>query len=317
MRVAILDDYQNCTLSMADWSPVEKDCEITVFNDHLSDEDEIAARLADFEIVCAMRERTRFGKSQLAKLPKLKLLISSGMRNRSFDVAAAAERGIVCCGTPSVGAPTTDIAWGLIIGLLRNIPKEDAAVRRGEWQSTVGPGLHGKTLGIAGLGKLGSKMATIGKAFDMDVIAWSQNLTQARCDEFGVGLVTKEELMKRSDVITIHLILSDRTRGAIGRDELALMKPGAILVNTSRGPIVDEAALVDALERRAIRGAGLDVYGTEPLPADSPFRRLENTVVTPHLGYVEDSNYRAYFNGYIAAIRGFLDGKPVNVMSAD
>jgi D-3-phosphoglycerate dehydrogenase len=317
MRVAILDDYQNCTLSMADWSPVEKDCEITVFNDHLSDEDEIAARLADFEIVCAMRERTRFGKSQLAKLPKLKLLISSGMRNRSFDVAAAAERGIVCCGTPSVGAPTTDIAWGLIIGLLRNIPKEDAAVRRGEWQSTVGPGLHGKTLGIAGLGKLGSKMATIGKAFDMDVIAWSQNLTQARCDEFGVGLVTKEELMKRSDVITIHLILSDRTRGVIGRNELALMKPGAILVNTSRGPIVDEAALVDALERRAIRGAGLDVYGTEPLPADSPFRRLENTVVTPHLGYVEDSNYRAYFNGYIAAIRGFLDGKPVNVMSAD
>lgn len=317
MRIAILDDYQNCALSMADWSPVEKDCEITVFNDHLSDEDEIAARLADFEIVCAMRERTRFGKSQLAKLPKLKLLISSGMRNRSFDVAAAAERGIVCCGTPSVGAPTTDIAWGLIIGLLRNIPKEDAAVRRGEWQSTVGPGLHGKTLGIAGLGKLGSKMATIGKAFDMDVIAWSQNLTQARCDEFGVGLVTKEELMRRSDVITIHLILSDRTRGAIGRNELALMKPGAILVNTSRGPIVDEAALVDALERRAIRGAGLDVYGTEPLPADSPFRRLENTVVTPHLGYVEESNYRAYFNGYIAAIRGFLDGNPVNVMSAD
>ncbi|MPY72282.1 MAG: D-2-hydroxyacid dehydrogenase family protein [Alphaproteobacteria bacterium] len=317
MRVAILDDYQNCTLSMADWSPVEKDCEITVFNDHLSDEDEIAARLADFEIVCAMRERTRFGKSQLAKLPKLKLLISSGMRNRSFDVAAAAGRGIVCCGTPSVGAPTTDIAWGLIIGLLRNIPKEDAAVRRGEWQSTVGPGLHGKTLGIAGLGKLGSKMAVIGKAFDMDVIAWSQNLTRARCDEFGVGLVTKEELMKRSDVITIHLILSDRTRGVIGRDELALMKPGAILVNTSRGPIVDEAALVDALERRAIRGAGLDVYGTEPLRADSPFRRLENTVVTPHLGYVEESNYQAYFNGYIAAIRGFLDGKPVNVMSAD
>jgi phosphoglycerate dehydrogenase-like enzyme len=314
MRVAILDDYQNCSRSMADWGPVEKDCEITVFSDHLSDEAEIAKRLAGYEIVCAMRERTAFGRSQLEKLPDLKLLITSGMNNRSIDVAVAKELGVTVCGTPSVGRPTAELAWGLILGFLHHIPQEDRGVRLGGWQRTIGIGVEGKTLGIAGLGKLGAKMAQIGKAFEMDVIAWSQNLTEERCREVGVELVGKEELMKRADVLTIHLVLSERTRGLFGAAELALMKPTAILVNTSRGPIVDEDALAGALERKSIRGAALDVFGTEPLPLDHPFRRLENTVITPHLGYVEEANYRAYHEGYVAAIRGFLDGKPVNVL---
>lgn len=314
MRVAILDDYQNCSRSMADWGPVEKDCEITVFSDHLSDEAEIAERLKGFEIVCAMRERTPFGRSQLEKLPDLRLLVTSGMRNLSFDLAAAKELGITVCGTRSVGGPTAELAWGLILGFLHHIPQEDRAVRLGGWQRTVGIGIEGKTLGIAGLGKLGARVARVGQAFGMDVIAWSRNLTEERCREVGVELVGKEELMRRSDVLTIHLVLSDRTRGLFGAADLALMKPTAILVNTARGPIVDEDALVAALERKAIRGAALDVFGTEPLPLDHPFRRLENTVITPHLGYVEEDNYRAYHEGYVAAIRGFLDGAPVNVL---
>jgi phosphoglycerate dehydrogenase-like enzyme len=236
------------------------------------------------------------------------------MHNRSLDVAAAAARGIVCCGTKSAGSPTAELAWGLILGLLRHIPQEDRATRLGAWERTVGSAVEGKTLGCAGLGKLGSRVAKIGQAFGMNVIAWSQNLTAERCAEFGVDLVTKAELLRRADVLTIHLILSDRTRGLFKAADLALMKSTAILVNTSRGPIVEEAALIDVLQRKAIAGAGLDVFDVEPLPLDHPLRRLENTVITPHLGYVEEANYRAYFTGYVDAIRGFLDGKPVNIM---
>lgn len=314
VQAAILDDYQNIAEPLMAAREVPDDLEVTVFHDHLTDEDALADRLRGFEIVCVMRERTPFRRSLLERLPDLRLLVTSGMRNASIDMAAARERGVTVCGTPSVGGPTAELAWGLIIGLLRHIPREDRATREGRWQETVGGGLLGKTLGVAGLGKLGARVARVGLAFEMDVIAWSQNLTEERCREVGVSRVSKEELLSRSDVLTIHLVLSDRTRGLFGAAELAAMKPTAVLVNTSRGPIVEEQALVDALERGVIAGAGLDVYDTEPLPPDHPLRRCGNTVVTPHLGYVEEANYGAYFDGYLAAIRGHLDGSPVNVV---
>jgi len=312
MRVAVLDDYQGVAGDRTDWEIVKDDVDITVFDDHIFDEDAIAERLKDFEIICAMRERTPFPRSQLEKLPNLKLLITSGMRNRGIDTAAASEMGVMVCGTPSVGRPTADLAWGLILGLARQIPMEDRRVRASGWQETIGTSLQGKTLGIAGLGNLGSRMAAVAKAFEMDVIAWSQNLTAEKCAEHGVALVSKDDLLARSDFITIHLILSDRTRGVFGAAELAKMKPTAYIVNTSRGPIIDEDALAAALRNNTIAGAGIDVFSVEPLPADHQFRNLENMIVTPHLGYVEVANYDAYFGGYAAAIRGFLDGKPVN-----
>jgi phosphoglycerate dehydrogenase-like enzyme len=314
LNVAILDDYQGAANRFGDWSRIAAEAKLTVFEDHLGDEDALVARQKDFEAVCMMRERTPFGAALIGRLPNLKLLVTSGMHNRSLDVAAAAARGIVCCGTKSAGSPTAELAWGLILGLLRHIPQEDRATRLGAWERTVGRSVEGKTLGCAGLGKLGSRVAKIGQAFGMNVVAWSQNLTASRCAELGVELVTKAELLRRADVLTIHLILSDRTSGLFKAADLALMKPSAILVNTSRGPIVEEAALIDVLQRKAIAGAGLDVFDVEPLPLDHPLRRLENTVITPHLGYVEEANYRAYFTGYVDAIRGYLDGKPVNVM---
>lgn len=314
IRVAFLDDYQKVATSLADWGGLSGKVEIKIFQDHIDDEGAVSQRIKDFEIICIMRERTPFMRSLIERLPNLKLLVTSGMRNRSIDLAAAKERGVTVCGTPAVGVATAELTWGLIIGLLRHIPEEDRATRLGAWQRTLGVGLLEKTLGIAGLGKLGSRVARVGLAFGMEVIAWSQNLTEERCKEVGVSLVTKKELLTRSDVLSIHLVLSDRTRGLFGTPELALMKPTAILVNTSRGPIVGEAALVDVLERKAIAGAGLDVFVTEPLPLDHPFRRLENTVITPHLGYVEEENYQAYFNGYVDAVRGYLEGKPINVI---
>ena len=314
LNVAILDDYQGAANRFGDWSRIAAEVKLTIFEDHRTDEDALVNRLKDFDVICMMRERTPFGASLIARLPKLKLLITSGMHNRSLDVAAAAARGVVCCGTKSAGSPTAELTWGLILGFLRHIPLEDRATRLGAWERTVGASVEGKTLGCAGLGKLGGRVARIGKAFGMSVVAWSQNLTTARCAEVGVELVSKAELLRRADVLTIHLILSERTRGLFKAADLALMKPTAILVNTSRGPIVDEAALVDALKRKAIAGAGLDVFDTEPLPLDHPLRRLDNTVITPHLGYVEEANYAAYFTGYVDAIRGFLDGQPVNVM---
>jgi phosphoglycerate dehydrogenase-like enzyme len=314
MRVAILDDYQNTALNSADWSSVSSKADIDVYSDHIHDEDAVAARLQDHEIICAMRERTPFPRSLIEKLPNLKLIISSGMRNRGIDVDAAKENDVIVCGTKSVGKPTAELAWGLILGLARKIPAEDSNVRAGGWQQTVGEGLIGKTLGIAGLGNLGSRMAVIAKAFDMNVIAWSQNLTQQRCDEFGVKLVTKDELMAQSDYLTIHLILSDRTRGVISTDDLARMKPTAYIVNTARGPIIDEDALVAALQNKTIGGAGIDVFSVEPLPVDHPFRNLGNTIITPHLGYVEAENYGAYFGGYVEAIDAYLKGEPKNFL---
>ena len=315
MRVAILDDYQGVATGRSDWAIVDSEIELVVFDDHLFDEQKIAERLKDFEIICAMRERTPFPRSQLELLPNLKLLITSGMRNRGIDSIAASELGVTVCGTPSVGRPTADLAWGLILGLARQIPMEDRRVRRGEWQKSIGVGLQGKTLGLAGVGNLGSSMVPIAKAFGMKVIGWSQNLKVEKCAELDIEKVTKEDLLSRSDFISIHLILSERTRGIFGATELSKMKSTAYIVNTSRGPIIDEDALVSALEHGVIAGAGIDVFSVEPLPERHPLRNLENLIVTPHLGYVEASNYDAYFKGYAEAIRAYIDGKPVNVIS--
>jgi len=314
MRIAILDDYQNKALTGADWSLISEHTGIVVFTDHIFEEDAIVKRLQDFEIICAMRERTPFTRSLIERLPKLKLIISSGMRNRGIDVEAAKNNNIVVCGTMSVGKPTAELAWGLILALARKIPTEDSNVRAGGWQQSIGEGLIGKTLGIAGLGNLGSRMAKIAQAFEMNVIAWSQNLTQEDCDDFGVKLVSKKKLMVHSDFLTIHLILSERTRGVFGAKDLGHMKSSAYIINTARGPIIDEDALINALKNKTIAGAGLDVFSVEPLPADHPFRDLKNTVVTPHLGYVEEKNYRAYFSGYVEAIDAFLKGKPKNFL---
>lgn len=313
-RCAIIDDYQGCALDMADWSALAPEIEVEAFRDHISDEDELARRLAGFEIVCAMRERTPFPRSLFEKLPRLELLLTSGMRNLSIDGAAAAEHGVTVCGTPSVGTPTAELAWGLILALARSIPAEDRTIRAGGWQETLGVSLEGKTLGVIGLGRLGGRVARIGQAFGMEVIAWSENLTEERCREIGVARADKETLLRGADVVTIHLLLSERTRGLIGASDLALLKKEAFLVNTSRGPIVDEAALIDTLERRAIAGAGLDVFDIEPLPADHPFRRLDNAVITPHLGYVSVENYRCYFPAMVEDIRAWLAGEPIRIL---
>jgi len=315
-RCAILDDYQNVALKLADWSPVAKDVEITVFNQPLGGQDKVIKALADFEIVCGMRERTPFPRAVIEALPKLKLLITTGARNASFDLEAAKERKVAVCGTPGVGNPTAGIAIGLMLELTRRIGYENARMKAGElWQTTIGLDLDGHTLGVVGLGKLGTRVAQIAKAFGMKVIAWSQNLTPEKCHEAGVQYAGKEDLLRQADFITIHVVLSARTRGLLGAKELSLMKPTAYLINTSRGPIIDEAALLAALKEGRIAGAGLDVFDTEPLPVDHPLRRLDNVVLTPHLGYVSVQNYRAYFAGVVEDIRGFLDGKPVRAMT--
>jgi phosphoglycerate dehydrogenase-like enzyme len=313
-RVAILDDYQNVARRMADWASLPAGNEVVVFADHLSGSDAVAKRLADFEAVVAMRERTPFPRALLERLPRLKLLVTTGMRNASIDVAAAVERGITVCGTAGLPYPTAELTWGLILGLFRRIPAEDRATREGRWQVSCGLGLNGKTLGVIGLGGLGSRVAKIGRAFEMDVIAWSQNLTAARATEVGATLVTKDELLARSDVVSIHLVLSDRTRGLLGARELARMKPTAYLVNTSRGPIVDEAALVEAVRKGTIGGAGLDVYDEEPLPLDHPLRNLPTTVITPHLGYVTEEGYKIFYGHALEDVKGWLAGQPVRVL---
>jgi len=314
-KLAILDDYQNVAMDMADWSPLAGDVEITVFNNHLADEDAVAERLKDFEIIMVMRERTPFPRSLFEKLPKLEHLVSSGMRNLSVDVDAAEDNGAICTGTPSLGYPTAELTWGLIHSLARQVHYEDRETRAGAWQKTVGIGLRDKVLGVMGLGRIGLDVARVGIATGMQVIAWSENLTQDRCDEVGARLVTKDELLAQSDFLTIHLLLSDRTQSLIQSDDLARMKPGAYIVNTSRGPIIDEAALIAALERKTIAGAGLDVFDVEPLPLDHPLRDNPNMVIMPHLGYVTVENYRNWYGGTVENVRSWLDGKVINQMS--
>ena len=316
MRCAILDDYQNVALKMADWSAISKTVEIKVFNQWIPTA-QVPAALKGFEIVCAMRERTRFPKQVLEALPDLRLLISTGMRNAAIDVKAANERGVVVCGTGGSGNPTAGIAIGLMLELTRRIGYENARLKAGApWQTTIGIDLEGKTLGVVGLGKLGTRVANIAKAFGMNVIAWSQNLTPEKCQEAGVTYTSKEDLFRTADIVSIHLMLSDRSRGLIGAKDLAPMKPTAYLINTARAAIVDQAALLAVLTERRIAGAGLDVFETEPLPLDSPLRALDNVVITPHLGYVSMQAYEVYFREIVEDIRAFLDGKPTRVIPA-
>src|SRR5580698_9842553 len=316
VRCAILDDYQNVALKVADFSKVKGEVEFKTFNEHLGGPDKVIAALKGFQVVVAMRERTGFPKAVIDALPDLKLLITTGMRNASIDTEAAKARGVMVCGTPNFGNPTSGIAIGLMLELTRHIGYENARLHAGAtWQSTIGPDLEGMTLGVLGLGKLGTHTANIAKAFGMKVIAWSQNLTPEKCAAAGVGYVGKDDLFRQSDLISIHIVLSQRSRGLIGAREFGLMKPTAYIINTSRGPIIDEAALIAALRDRKIAGAGLDVFDVEPLPVDHPFRKMDNVVITPHLGYVSEQNYQNYFAGVVEDIRGFLDGKPVRVMT--
>ena len=314
MRVAVLDDYQGVAREMADWASLGADCAVTSFRDHLADLDSLVQRLKDFEIIVAMRERTPFPRALLERLPRLRLLVTTGMRNASIDLAAARERGVVVCGTPGAAGTTGELTWGLILALFRQIPREDRSTREGKWQTTVGLGLAGKTLGIVGLGTIGSQVAKVGAAFNMEVLAWSQNLDAERAGRSGARRVERDELLERSDVVTIHLVLSERTRGLIGERELARMKPTAFLVNTSRGPIVDEAALAAALRQGTIAGAGIDVYGAEPIGPDHPLLSAPNTVLTPHLGYVTRESYGAYFRGAVEDIAAWRRGAPLRVL---
>jgi len=314
-RCAILDDYQNVALKMADWSGLANQVDIEVFNAPLGGPEQLIAALKDKTIVCLMRERTPFPRAVLEALPNLKLLVTTGMYNASVDLAAAAERGVLVCGTRGVGAPTADLTMGLILNLARNISFEAARMKAGEpWQTTIGIELAGQTLGLLGLGKLGARVAKLAQAFDMNVIAWSQNLTEERCREVGVKYATKEQLFRDADFVSIHLVLSERTRSLVGAAEFALMKPTAFIINTSRGPIVDEAALLDALRTRKIAGAGIDVYNVEPLPVDHPLRKLPNAVITPHLGYVTEVNYRRFYPDIVEDIGAFIEGKPIRVV---
>jgi phosphoglycerate dehydrogenase-like enzyme len=316
LRCAVLDDYQSVALTLADWSKVKGDVEIKVFNEHLGNASNVVAALKDFSIVCAMRERTAFPRAVIEALPNLKLLITTGMRNASIDLEAAKARGIVVCGTPGFGNATAAIAAGLMLELARHIGYENARLKAGApWQTTIGLDLEDMTLALVGIGRLGSRMAEIGHAFKMKVIAWSQNLTPEKCQEAGAEYVSRDDLFRRADFLSIHLQLSPRTRGLIGERDLGMMKKSAYLINTSRGPIVEEAALIATLRDKRIAGAGLDVFDAEPLPLDHPLRKLDNVVVTPHLGYVTEQNYRAYFAGMVDDIRAFLDGKPVRVLS--
>ena len=316
LQCRILDDFQNVSLSLADWRSLAPQVECQALTEHIADENTLAETLKDADIVVIMRERTPFTAALFTRLPKLKLLITSGMRNASIDLAAAKKHGVTVCGTGSGQSAPVELTWALILGLARHLMTENNAFRHnGSWQSTLGFGLSGKRLGLLGLGKIGQKMAHIAQAFGMDVCAWSQNLTAERAAEQGVTLcASKEELLQTSDVVSIHLVLGERTRGLLGAQELAQMKPSALLINTSRAAIVDQPALLSALQKGVIAGAGLDVFDVEPLPADHPFRTQPNVLATPHLGYVSDGNYQVYFTEAVEDIQAFLAGKPVRVL---
>jgi phosphoglycerate dehydrogenase-like enzyme len=318
INVALLDDYQNVAMKMADWNSLAPRAKVTAFSDHLDDVDALAERLHAFEVIVLMRERTRVPRALIERLPNLKLLITAAMWNASVDIHAATECGIQVCGTDDLPTPAAEMALGLMLALARAIPQEDRAIRAGQWQTTLGVGLHGKTLGVIGLGNLGRQMAGYGNILGMKVLAWSQNLTNEAAAASGALLVELDELMARSDVVSIHSKLSDRTRGLLGARELSLMKPTAYLVNTARGPIVDENALVAALAQKQIGGAALDVFDIEPMSANHPFRTLENVVLAPHVGYVTEENYELIYSGALEDIVAFLDGKtlrPLNTLS--
>lgn len=318
LRCAVLDDFQSAATTLADWSPVAADVEVVSFQEHFADEDALATALAEFDLVVTLRERVPFPASLLARLPRLRLLIASGMRNSVIDFAAAERHGVTVCGTTSASTPPVELTWALLLGLARGLVTEANSLREGgPWQSTVGADLHGRRLGLLGLGKIGSRVAAVGLAFGMDVAAWSQNLTKERADEVGVTLATsKEQLLTTSDFVSVHLALGDRTRGLLGAPELALLRPTAYLVNTSRAAIVDQDALLAALHAGTLAGAGIDVFDTEPLPADHPMRTAPRLLATPHLGYVSEANYRTYYGQAVEDIRAFLDGSPLRRLGA-
>ena len=316
LRCAILDDYLNISLKLADWSKIEDRVDVTVFNQPFASPEAAVSALKDFEIILAMRERTPFPRTMFEQLPKLKLLITSGMRNAAIDMAAAKDKGVVVCGTNWPRDPTAALTMGMILELTRNIGRENARMHAGEYlQKHVGIEIDGKTLGVVGLGKLGAKVSTIAKTFGMNVIAWSPNLTAERCKEVGVTYATKEELFSTADIITIHMVLSDRSRGLVGAAELGRMKPTSFLVNSARGPIVDEMALLETLKARKIAGAAVDVFSVEPLPVDHPFRKLDNLVLTPHLGYVTQETFIAHYTQMVEGIDGWFKGEPVRKLA--
>ncbi len=314
LRVAVLDDYQQVARRFGPWERLPQGSEVAVFHDHLAEQDAVIRRLLPFEVVVAMRERTPFPRAVLAAVPNLRLLVTTGMGNAAIDLAAAHEHGVTVSGTGGVAPATAELTWGLILALARHIPEEDRNVRSGDWQRTVGVDLAGRTLGVIGLGNLGKRVAAVGMAFGMDVVAWSQNLTPGAAAVVGVHAVAKEDLLRRADIVTIHLRLSERTRGLLGDAELRLLKPTALLVNTSRGPVVEEAALLAALREGRIAGAGLDVYDVEPLPADHPLRTAPRTVLTPHLGYVTEATYEVFYRDAVDDIVAFAGGAPIRVL---
>jgi phosphoglycerate dehydrogenase-like enzyme len=314
-KIAILDDYTHSALALADWKSLPQGFETVVFDDTLVDHDALVKRLAGFDVICAMRERTPFPASLFARLPDLKLFMTSGMRNRAVDFAAATAQGVVCCGTESYGNTTVEHAVALISALAHNVAHDDRMMRAGKWQTRVGVDVGGQTLGLLGLGRLGTRTAKVMQALGMKTIAWSQNLTAERAAEAGCELVSKDELFRRSDFLSIHLILGDRSRGLVGAHELSLMKPTARLVNTSRGPIVDEAALIAALTEGRIAGAAVDVYDVEPLPASHPLRSLDNLLMTPHTGYVSEQTYRSFYSQMVENIKAWHAGAPVRVIT--
>jgi phosphoglycerate dehydrogenase-like enzyme len=310
LRCAILDDYIDLALRVADWSKVSDRVDITVFNEPFASTEAAAGALKDFEIICAMRERTPFSRALFAALPKLKLLITSGMRNAAIDMEAAKDHQVTLCGTQWGRDPTAPLTMGLILELTRNIGRENTRMHAGEFlQKFVGIEIEGRTLGVLGLGKLGAKVSGLAKAFGMNVIAWSPNLTAERCKEVGVNYATKEELFSTADIVTIHVVLSQRSRGLVGREDLARMKPTSYLVNTARGPIVDENALLKTLSERKIAGAAVDVFSVEPLPTDHPFRKLDNIVLTPHLGYVTEEGFRSHYSQMVEGIDAWFKGE--------
>jgi phosphoglycerate dehydrogenase-like enzyme len=306
-KIAVLDDYQNAALESADWSVIRDRADITVFQDHLNDTDAVIERLLPFDIVCVMRERTPLPRNLVERLPNLKFIASTGPVNSSIDVVAAADRGIVVSHTGYRSNPAIDLTWALILASARNIVAESNSMRSGGWQISVGTELRGKTLGVLGLGRVGSEVARIGRAFGMDLIAWSQNMTPEAAHAAGAVLVSKDELFEQADILTIHLVLSDRTRSLVGAAELAKMKPTARLINAARGPIVDEQALISAVRNKQIAGAAIDVFDIEPLPASHPFRTLDNVLATPHIGYVSQGLYRTFYEDSVSNIRKWLD----------
>ncbi len=318
-RVAVLDDYQQVALAMGPWQELGDAVEITCFHDHVDDTGQLAHRLRPYDAVVAMRERTALGREELSGLPSLRLIVTKGMANAAIDVAAAAELGVTVCGTGGwAGAvATVELTWALILGVVRGVAREDAGIRHGGWQLGVGTQLAGKTLGIVGLGNIGSLVPPVGRALGMQVVAWSRHLTEEAARAGGVDRLDHDEFFRTSDVITVHLKLGPGSRGYVGRDELGLMKPTAFLVNTSRGPVVDEAALIEAIERQWIAGAALDVFDREPLPPEHPLRHLPRTLLSPHMGFVTVESYREHFVQAVEDIAAFMQGAPVRVLAVE